>query len=301
MNLAPITVFCYNRLDNLKSTVFALQNNHLASESDLIVFSDGPKNENDKIAVHQVREFLNTITGFKTITIYLSPENKGLANSIISGVKQVLSHYDSIIVLEDDLVSSNNFLDYMNGALHFYKDYNTVFSITGYSIPIKNSSLYDNYFTKRSVSWGWATWKGRWELIDWEVKDYDYFKINNQLRKDFNKMGSDMAGMLDRQMNHKINSWAIRWCYHQFKFNLFSVHPFASKISNIGFDSIDASNTKVKFNPFETKLDNDNKIIFHFSDDINLNDSIINQFTKPFSIFSRIKYKFFNFFNELLS
>jgi hypothetical protein len=296
MNLSPITIFCYNRLDNLKSTIFALQNNHLATESDLIVFSDGPKNENDKIAVNQVRAFLNTITGFKTITIHLSAENKGLANSIIQGVSNVFDKYDSIIVLEDDLVTSNNFLDYMNDALRFYKDYNTVFSIAGYSIPIKNNSKCDVYFTGRSFSWGWATWKSRWDLIDWEVKDFDFFKTNNQLRKEFNKMGSDMSRMLDRQMNHKINSWAIRWCYHQFKFNLFSVHPFASKISNIGFNSKDASNTKVKFNPFKTKLDASNKTNFSFSEEIKFDKSLINQFTKPFSVLSRVKYKFLNFF-----
>ena len=183
----------------------------------------------------------------------------------------------------------------MNQALHFYKDEGKVFSITGYSIPIHNDeSESDVYFTSRSSSWGWATWKDRWMVIDWEVKDYSAFKNNSLFRQNFNKMGSDMSQMLDRQMHGKINSWAIRWCYHQFKSGLLSVHPFMSKIENIGFNSPDASNTKERFNRYQTKLDKSQKNVFLFSKYFRLDSKIIQQFTKPFSIKTRIKYKLLN-------
>jgi len=100
--------------------------------------------------------------------------------------------------------------------------------------------------------------------------------------------------MLDRQMNGTINSWAIRWCYHQFKNNLLSVHPVVSKIVNIGFNSPDASNTKEKFSRYHTKLDKEEKRQFLFSKDIYFDPKIIKQFTKPFSIKTRIKYKLLN-------
>jgi hypothetical protein len=104
-------------------------------------------------------------------------------------------------------------------------------------------------------------------------------------------MGSDMSQMLDRQMQGKLDSWAIRWCYHQYKYDLFSAHPMVSKISNIGFNSLDATNTTEKFNRYKTKLDQSNKTSFQFSNDICLEDKIINQFIKPFTILSRLKYK----------
>jgi hypothetical protein len=102
--------------------------------------------------------------------------------------------------------------------------------------------------------------------------------------------------MLDRQMQGKINSWAIRWCYHQFKSNLFSVHPLVSKIENVGFNSSDATNTKEKFNRYQTKLDNGEKTDFLFSENIILEPEIIQQFIMPFSIKTRIKYKILNLF-----
>ena len=297
MKLAPVTVFCYNRLDNLKDTINSLQHNRLAYNSDLIIFSDGPKNFDDELLVRDVRNFLKTIIGFKTITIHESLVNKGLAKSIIDGVSQVLSQNENIIVLEDDLITSYNFLDYMNQSLHFYDKITNVFSVAGYSIPISTISKFDVYFTRRSFSWGWATWRNRWNSIDWDVGTYVLFKNDKKSRSQFNKMGTDMSRMLDRQMNQKINSWAIRWCYHQFRYNLFSVHPIYSKVVNIGFNSNYASNTKAKYNPFKTKLDTSNQTSFCFSDDIKLEKFNIDQFIKPFSLISRIKYKFLNIFS----
>jgi hypothetical protein len=294
MKLAPIVLFTYKRLDTLQQTVQALQENYSAANSDLYIFSDAAKGELDIGAVNEVRRYIHSVKGFKSITIYESQVNKGLSSSIIEGVSDILSIHETVIVLEDDLRSSPNFLNYMNDALDFYGEEDKVFAISGYSIPIDSTIQSDVYFTSRSSSWGWATWKERWVKIDWEVKDYPEFKNNSSLRHDFNKMGSDMSRMLDRQMQRKINSWAIRWCYHQFKNALISVHPLTSKIENIGFNSIEASNTREKFNPYQTKLDVGEKREFQFSKDIHLDRKIIQQFTKPFSIRNRIKYKILN-------
>ena len=269
----------------------------MAPESELIIFSDGAKNEKDLDAVENVKAYLKTIGGFKNIIIHEAKQNKGLANSIISGVTQVLEEHDRVVVLEDDLVSSPNFLNFMNEALEFYQNEPKVFSIAGFSIPIKSSSNYDVYFTQRSNSTGWATWKDRWATIDWKISDYDTFKTDRSKRKLFNRMGSDMSSMLDRQMTGEINSWAIRWCYHQFKHDLHSVHVLVSKIDNVGFTP-DASNTKEKYNRFKTVLDQSNQVHFNFSPNIQLDPKIVRQFTKPFSIGSRIKYKIFNLFSR---
>ena len=45
MKLVPIVVFTYNRPWHTQQTVEALLKNEYASESDLIIFSDAPKNE----------------------------------------------------------------------------------------------------------------------------------------------------------------------------------------------------------------------------------------------------------------
>jgi hypothetical protein len=106
-------------------------------------------------------------------------------------------------------------------------------------------------------------------------------------------MGSDMAAMLDKQMRGAISSWAIRWCYHQFKNELVTVFPAVSKVSNIGFTET-ASHTKGRFNSFATQPDKTDNTEFFFSDNTTLDKKIIKQFIKPWTISERIKNKVLN-------
>jgi hypothetical protein len=296
--LAPILLFVYKRLDTLKKTLESLQSNFLAEESELYIFSDAAKYSNDDIIVKEVRTFLRTINGFKRVYIIEAKKNKGLADSIIDGVSKILESYQNVIVLEDDLVVSVNFISYMNSALKYYKNYNSVFSISGFTTPIRMpiSYAYDNYFTKRSSSWGWATWSDRWENIDWVIKDYSKFSSNYKNRNRFNKMGSDLATMLKKQIKGKINSWAIRWCYHQYKIDGYTVYPTISKVCNIGFNE-SGTHTTNHFNPFKVEIDITNKRNFNFSSEVILNRIFLKQFLRPYSLGSRILYKLLNGFS----
>lgn len=114
MKLAPITLFVYNRPDHTNKTIEALKKNKFAKESELFIFSDGPKKQEDASKVKEVRKYLKTIDGFNDVFIKESEKNKGLANSIISGVTEVINKYRKVIVLEDDLITSPVFLEYMN-------------------------------------------------------------------------------------------------------------------------------------------------------------------------------------------
>ncbi len=287
---SPIVLFTYIRLDTLQKTVNALAANYLASDSDLIIFSDGAKYQKDELKVKEIRNYLKTIVGFKSISINETEINLGLAKSIIRGISYVLQKYDRCIVLEDDLIVSPNFLEFMNQGLHYYKNDDNILSICGYSPPIKSSD--DIYFTQRSSSWGWATWSDRWKKVDWECKCYDDFKFNFLKKIKFNRMGSDLSLMLKKQMNGQIDSWSIRFSFHQFNHNLYSVHPVISKVVNIGINEQFATNTFGSIKRFSTKLDKGDKLRFDFVEDPNIKVEIIRQFIKPNSIFERLKAKF---------
>ncbi len=238
MEFAPIVLFVYDRPEHTRKTVEALKNNSLASESELFIFSDASKNEESLENVKKVREYIKTISGFKSVSIKESVKNKGLANSIISGVTEIIDEYGKIIVLEDDLITSVNFLEYMNGALNFYEENRKIWSISAYNLPIEIPENYNKeiYLSPRACSWGWATWKDRWGKNDWEVGDYSQFISDKKQQKLFNRGGNDMVDMLKDQMEGKIDSWAIRWCYSQFKDESYCIYPVVSKVQNIGMD-----------------------------------------------------------------
>lgn len=290
--LAPIVLFTYNRLKETKRTVSALQNNFLAKESELYVFSDGWKKTGDRDKILAVRRFLSEITGFKQITIVESELNKGLANSIIDGVTSVIQKHGKVIVLEDDLITSPNFLNFNNQALDFYEGNDEIFSISGYTLelPSLKYTKKDFYYGYRASSLGWATWLNRWQDIDWEIKDYKSFLKSKALKSEFRRGGADLPGMLKNQMTGKINSWAIRWCYNQFKRDQLTVFPTISKIQHIGLGEA-ATNTK-HTTRYDTKLDTSNQVNFNFEDEIILDKKLIKEFKSKFSIYKRLLDRF---------
>ncbi len=282
--IAPILLFTYNRLNETQKTVKALQNNYLASESELFIFSDNGKDANGEKKVKKVRDYLKTIDGFKKVHIKEATTNLGLANSILNGVTEVINQYGKVIVLEDDLITSANFLDFMNQALNFYSNSSEVISISGYSLNLPSLKTHnaDYYVGYRASSWGWGIWKSKWENVDWDVSDYSKFKGDYKQRIKFSKIGSDMPRMLKNQMSGKIDSWAIRLCYHQFKNNLVTIFPTKSKIYNIGTGK-NATHTTIGTR-FDAQLDSSNDRVFVFENDLIVNKKIISEFKSKFSI-----------------
>lgn len=241
MDNSPIVLFVYNRPWHTKQTVEALMKNNGASESPLYIYSDAARNESTNDSVEEVRSYIREISGFKTITIVERAENFGLANSIIDGVSYLTEKYGRVIVLEDDLVTSPFFLNYMNNALEHYKDDSRVMSISAFSRNevfdnIHDLEPYDTFFVQRNSSWGWGTWKDSWVLADWEVASYEGFSKNKNERKKFAEIGEDLNLMLDLQQNNFIDSWSIRWTYTHYLNNGVSLIPYQSYVENIGFD-----------------------------------------------------------------
>ncbi len=291
VKLAPICLFTYNRLNETKQTIKALQRNHLASESELFIFSDGGKNNTTKFKVNEVREFIKTVKGFKSVKIFESKENKGLANSIIHGVSKIIQKFGQVIVLEDDLITSPNFLNFMNQGLNYYQKDEKIFSISGYTmeLPSLNNYKKDFYTGYRASSWGWATWLNKWDNVDWEVQSYSKFRWSFLGKLNFMRGGVDMPGMLKKQMKGKIDSWAIRWCYHQFRVDGLTIYPSKSKVFSVGFGS-SATHTK-KTKRFDTTLDPSDKLLFEFDENVSVNKVLAREFKNKFSILNRIKDK----------
>lgn len=254
---APVVLFVYNRLDHTINVLESLAKNFLADRTDLYVFSDAAKTENGLEKVNAVREYIRRDDwrkDFQNVTVIEAENNQGLARSIIGGVTKIIEAYGNVIVIEDDLVLSPYFLQYMNGALDYYKEVPDIWSISGYSFPMKSLKKYpqDVFYSYRGCSWGWATWQDRWIRTDWEVKDYPKLMSDTAWQKRFNRGGADLTGMLTMQMEGKINSWAVRWVFAQSNLEMYTVYPKSSYILN---DGCDGSGTHVgKTSEYQTDI-----------------------------------------------
>ena len=113
VNLAPIVLFVYNRPKHTRQTLEALAQNELASESVLYIYADGPKeNANEEVIslISETREVVKSKKWCKEVQIIESNINKGLAESVILGITEVINKHEKVIVLEDDLIISPYFL-----------------------------------------------------------------------------------------------------------------------------------------------------------------------------------------------
>ena len=285
--LAPICLFVYARADLTRQTVESLLVNPLASASTLHVFCDGPR-PGARAKVQAVRDYVHSIRGFAKVVVHERRRNLGLAKSIITGVTEVLRQHDRVIVLEDDLHLSRGFLDFMNQSLQAYAAQPKVMGVSGYAFPIDHGPqpAHDAAFGLRASSWGWATWRDRWEQIDWEVRAYATFRRSPLQRLRFNRGGSDLSHMLDRQMAGKIDSWAIRWCFHQFQHGLVDVFPLRSLVENIGYGE-GGQHCQQDVRGWTTRLDTDPPAQFRLPTEVRTDPAVLRQFRRFNSLSAR--------------
>jgi hypothetical protein len=237
MTLAPIALFVYNRPEHTRQTVEALLRNPLAAQSELFIFSDAAKTPETLNRVEQVRAYIRTVGGFKSVQVIEREKNHGLANSIIDGVTKLCDDYGRVIVLEDDLVVAPTFLNYMNEALAKYQDNEKVMQISGYMFPLPIQADSDAFFLPFTTSWGWATWKRAWEKFDPEAKAFESLKVDAQKRRAFDLDNSyPYFKMLEQQKKGLSDSWAIRWNLSVFNENGLVLFPRVTLVNNHGFD-----------------------------------------------------------------
>lgn len=235
-NQAPIALFVYNRAELARRTLEALAANHGAADSDLTIFSDGPKGEKDRAAVLEVRSLIAGVMGFRSVKLVEAPSNRGLAASIIAGVTALVEEHNRVIVVEDDLITSPAFLDFMNDALDLYHDEPMVGAISGYVFPL-NTRLPETFFLHDESCWGWATWKRAWAKFE-----PDGGKLLSELERTGRIREFDLGAtfpftrMLRDQIAGKNNSWAIRWRASLFLNRMLSLYPGGSLVRNIGTD-----------------------------------------------------------------
>lgn len=237
MNYAPIAIFVYKRPDHTRRTIEALVQCPEFTESPLYVFCDGAKKLEDQAAIDQTRAVVRSIVG-ERVTMIEAAQNQGLANSIIAGVSKLLNEFDRVIVLEDDLIVSTGFLQYMNMALEAYKNEPSVMQVSGYMFPVPEfANRTEAMFLPFTVSWGWATWKRAWEYFDPLATGWEMLQTDREMRSRFDLDDSyEYFNMMRKQMSGDVDSWAIRWYWSVFKNQGYTLFPPVSHVNNIGFD-----------------------------------------------------------------
>lgn len=234
---APVALFAYSRPHHLALVLQSLGKCPESDQTELYIFIDGPRGQEDLSRVEEVRRLAFTVSGFKAINIEVSEHNRGLATSITRGVSQILEDYEKVIVLEDDIVVSPHFLAYMNEHLDLYAEEEKVASIHAYVYPHERVTLPDTFFIRGADCWGWGTWKRAWKTYE----DDGALLLNELRRRDlisvFDFEGSaPYEEMLIDQIASRNDSWAVRWYASALLHDMLTLYPAIPMAINIGED-----------------------------------------------------------------
>lgn len=233
---APIAFFVYKRPGHAKRALEALMENKEFMKSPAYIFCDGPKTPKDEEMVRATRAVIRSGSRANA-TVVERDKNLGLANSIITGVTELCGRHGRVIVVEDDLIVSPFFLDYMNRALDIYRDEERVMQVSGHMYPVELSAKTDAVFLPFTTTWGWATWERAWRHFEPDMTGYERLKKNRALRRKFDLGGSyPYFRMLEMQMRGGVDSWGIRWYLSVFMAGGLTLYPVRSLVENNGFD-----------------------------------------------------------------
>ena len=276
----PVTLFAFKRPFHTFKTLESLTNNPEAINTKIYVFVDGPKIYSDKKLIDSTIKVIDKFSGkFRELNLNISPINKGLASSIYSGINKVFEKEDATIILEDDIVTSKNFLDFMNKSLDIYRTEKKIWHISGFNYPIKSHTFNEDAYLWRLMNcWGWATWKDRWESFINKPLSIDPFYLKNVFDKkminEFNVslMGENWWSQINANAEGKLNTWAIFWYAHIFLNKGLCLNPINSQIINIGFDG-SGQNCGNSFN-LNVDLSKSKRII-NFPKDIEENEKVV--------------------------
>ena len=223
MKNITIVIVSHNRVDTL-SNLFELliRADYSGLEVNLVISIDYSGHQD----VYDLADCFDWVHGEKIIIKH--EKNLGLRHHILF-CGDLSLQYDSVIILEDDLLVSPSFYLYAKAALEFYKNNSNIAGISLYHNEHNESTElpfefidegYDTYFVKAPSSWGQL-----WTSKQWESFKIWYDKGQQVLDVDF---------LPDNVIAWPETSWKKYFCKYLIETQSYFVFPKTAFTTNSG-------------------------------------------------------------------
>lgn len=234
MKIATL-LFTYCRSYHTEQVITALRKNSIMPQK-LLIFQDGLNKDEKTDEWNRVNRLINMIDWCDR-EIIVSEYNKGLADSIIYGINYAFREYDAVIVLEDDCVPTANFLNFMQQCFEKYQNNEKVYAVSGYAWPIElPEDCYDVYGCGRTSTWGWGTWKNRWEKYTVDNHVLKHIRRDREKSRNLAVWRNDCEQTLVGNVTGRMDAWGVYWGLCVIDNDGICINPYVSLIQNIGFD-----------------------------------------------------------------
>ena len=246
----PVLIVGYARPKGVLRILEALKH----YEANIYVYIDGQKslNKNSKqiefedVVKNYVRENPN-----KTIEYCHLSQNVGAAVNVITSIDACFETEQELIILEDDLIISTDFLRFVEIAMPIMKDNLKVKMITGTNPFYEKTTQNVIHWTTYPLVWGWATSKSNW--IEMRQAIFNP-KINRTNFRDRRTLNFFRAGK-NQSLKGFVDAWDLPLAGSFHAQDWKTLVPPVNLISNVGFDE-GATHTRENIWPLGLEINN---------------------------------------------
>lgn len=233
----PILLLCFKRYEKTLEIFNVIKS---VKPKKLYVSMDGVNNESEKADVEKVASIFDSIDWDCDFKIRKSDFNQGCKYGVYNGISWFFENEEYGIIIEDDILPFTQFFPYCKELLEKYKDDKRVACISGWSYfynkrePVNYP--YSYYFSHIQTSWGWATWRDRWQMIDLEIQHTNFDDIEKNLKEDGLPQTIIKYYKWIFDSRHYFESaWDYQFLFSVLmKNNMYCIQPIRRLVKNIG-------------------------------------------------------------------
>lgn len=244
----PILLVLYNRIEETHNLFQILQT---IQPTQLYVAGDGCKAGNtlDRTHVYQTRAVIQPAWPCQMHTLW-QEEHLGKSKMILKAMQWFFENEEEGIILFEDTIPTYDFFPYCEELLRQYRNDEQVFSIGGTYLRHRSRQKYKKrlrrggssyFFSSYATSWGFATWRNRWQDFTYSMAQYDNEKIANIVARYMKKPRHRSYWTNRFNIIKKSNApyWDYQIDLHVWAHDGICIQPYLNLVTNVGFKGND--------------------------------------------------------------
>lgn len=217
----------------------------------LYFYSNKPKSDRQQDLINNeiIRSWVAEVNWNCELHTFFRDEYVDIYTSLKGAIDWVFENEEYAIILEDDCVPTPAFFEFCNFFLEKYKNEKRICAITGDNYIKKYHNLDgDHIITRAFLLYGWATWRDRWQSIEWE-NDYiedlkkgyieNYYSDKNIIRNRY-QLFTNKAKFLQETY-----CWDYIFIFNAIKKGQYVVAPNYHLVNNIGVQGTHIKNGNI--------------------------------------------------------
>ena len=234
----------FNRPELLKKRINEIYESKV--ENFYISIDGGVKSHTEEM--HLLKSYIQTkFSNLVNFSLKHHKENLGLVKHITGEIDYVFTKHQYLIVIEDDIKISINFINNMINGLNIHKNNNSNGVVTGFS-PLHFKYGCNNWRRSRyPYIWGWACSKASWQGYTYNLSEVDIEqKLSDSVSWNRLKPSQKMKwlGLFRKAQLNPLETWDTQLVFLSYCKNFINLAPIFSMVGNEGFNDSRAVHTK---------------------------------------------------------